>query len=327
MQKDPSRAWTASTRHDHYQEVTDKIIAALESGVVPWRKGWDASKCNVPFNAVTRHAYRGINRLLLDLMQMRRNASDPRWCSYRQAQAQGWQVRRGESGTRIYFYRRIERARRASDGEQNAYAPEDRKIIPVLRAYVIFHASQIDGIADYVSPGTDYLPWRKPEAVQAILDASGIEIRAGGNEACYIPHEDVILLPPAHAFESAESWAVTAIHELSHASGARQRLNRELNTRFGSAAYAAEEVLVECASSLVCSTLGLAVDYANNASYIDTWVGVMRADKRAIFRIATEAQRVADYILGLHRDFAAITQGIVLDGEQGDDAAPRAEAA
>jgi len=153
----------------------------------------------------------------------------------------------------------------------------------------------------------------------------------GGNEACYLPHEDVILLPPAHAFESAESWAVTAIHELSHASGARHRLNRELNTRFGSAAYAAEEVLVEWASCMVCSTLGLAVDYTNNASYIDTWLGtwlgVMRADKRAIFRIATEAQRVADYILGLHPDFAAIERGAALDGEQADDDAPSAEAA
>lgn len=326
MRKDESRISTPEARRDHYQEVTDKIIAALEAGVVPWRKSWDASKCDGPFNAVTKHAYRGINRLLLDLVQMGQSGDGPRWCSYRQAQTRGWQVRRGEAGTRIYFYRRIERVRRASAGEDAASEPEDRKVIPVLRAYVIFHVSQIDGVPEYLPVDPNHLPWRRLDAVQAILDASGIEIRIGGDGACYLPHEDRIHLPPVHAFNSAVAWAVTAIHELAHASSAPQRLNRELSTRFGSATYAAEEVLVEWASSMVCSTLGLAIDYTDNASYIDSWLGVMRQDKRAIFRIATEAQRVADYILGLHPDFAAIQQDEA-DTGPADAASSRAEAA
>lgn len=327
MRKDESRISTPEARRDHYQEVTDKIIAALEAGVVPWRRSWDACKCGGPFNAVTKHAYRGINRLLLGLVQMGRADEDPRWCSYRQAQARGWQVRRGEAGTRIYFYRRIERARRISDADDPASESGERKVIPVLRAYVIFHASQIDGIPEYFPTDPNFLPWRKPEAVQAILDASGVAIRIGGDQACYIPHEDLIVLPPVHAFKSAEGFAVTAIHELAHASGAPDRLNRELSTRFGSAAYAAEEVLVEWASSMVCSTLGLAVDYANNASYIASWLlGAMRDDKRAIFRIATEAQRIADYLLGLHPDFAAAQQGETGTGHADDDTC-RAEAA
>ncbi|MGH7084017.1 MAG: zincin-like metallopeptidase domain-containing protein [Acetobacteraceae bacterium] len=163
--------------------------------------------------------------------------------------------------------------------------------------------------------------------MQAILDASGAAIRTGGDQACSSPQEDLIRLPPVHAFDSAESFAVTAIHELAHASGAQRRLNRDLSARFGSAAYAAEEVLVEWASCMVCSTLGLAVDYANNASYIDSWLlPTMRNDKRAIFRIATEAQRVADYILKLHPDFAAIQQSETDTGHADDDAC-RAEAA
>ncbi len=327
MHKEQSRTSVLEARRDHYQEVTDKIIAALEAGVVPWRKSWDASKCGGPFNAVTKHTYRGINRLLLELVQMGWSGDDPRWCSYRQAQARGWQVRRGEAGTRIYFYRRIERSRRSSEEEDPASETENRKVIPVLRAYVVFHASQIEGIPDYLPADANHLSWQKPDAVQAILDASGIEIKIGGNGACYLPHEDRIHLPPVHAFNSAEAWAVTAIHELAHASSAPQRLNRELSTRFGSATYAAEEVLVEWASSMVCSTLGLAIDYADNASYIDSWLGVMRQDKRAIFRIATEAQRVADYILGLHPDFAAMEQGVGADTEHVEPSSSRAEAA
>ncbi|MGH7996996.1 MAG: ArdC-like ssDNA-binding domain-containing protein, partial [Opitutaceae bacterium] len=163
MRKEESRIPAPEVRRDHYQEVTDKIIAALEAGIVPWRKSWDASKCGGPFNAVTKHAYRGINRLLLELMQMDQSGDDPRWCSYRQAETRGWQVRRGEVGTRIYFYRRIERARRTSEEEDPASETGNRKVIPVLRAYVVFHASQVDGIPEYLPTDPNNLPWRKPE--------------------------------------------------------------------------------------------------------------------------------------------------------------------
>ena len=293
-----------TTQHDHYQDVTDAILAELEAGVVPWRKGWDAGRCGDPFNAVTKHAYRGINRLLLALRQKRHIVSDPRWCSYRQARTQGWQVRRGETGTRIYFYRPVERRRNSSDGQGPDNDARERRFIPLLRAYTIFHASQIDGIPEYVPPGGEDMPWQRPAAVQTILDASGVKIRTGGSQACYIPSDDVILLPPALAFESASEWACTALHELGHASATAARLNRDLSGRFGSDAYAAEEVMVEWTSCMVCAALGLPVDYANNASYLDGWARRMRADKRAIFRAATEAQRIADYILGLHPDYA-----------------------
>jgi antirestriction protein ArdC len=201
---------------DHYQDVTDRIIAALEAGVVPWRKAWQATRCGGPFNPTTRRVYRGINRILLDLCQVLHKEGDPRWCSYRQALVRGWQVRRGESGTRIYFFKALEIDEAGASGDRPGEDRDDKRVIHLLRAYTVFHASQIDGIPSYVAPDADASPWRRPEAVQTILENSGADIRTGGNRAFYDPARDFIVLPPAHAFAQADGWAATAMHEAAH---------------------------------------------------------------------------------------------------------------
>jgi N-terminal domain of anti-restriction factor ArdC len=132
----------AAHPRDHYQEVTDKIVALLENGVLPWQRQWDAGRCNVPVNAVTKHTYRGINRIVLDMLGIR-FGTDPRWCSYRQALARGWQVRRGETGTGIYFYKRIERNACGEDAEKEGEGRARQPFFPLLKAYTIFHASPL----------------------------------------------------------------------------------------------------------------------------------------------------------------------------------------
>ena len=132
-------------RRDHYQELTDKIIAALEAGTAPWRRPWDKAACGgatAPVNAATGHRYRGINLFVLGMSPLAFASNDPRWCSYRQAAARGWQVRKGEKATPVYFYKPIEIEDKTSDGER-----ETRRI-PILRTFSVFHASQIDGIPE-----------------------------------------------------------------------------------------------------------------------------------------------------------------------------------
>ena len=138
---------THAQRRDHYQELTDKIIAALEAGTAPWRRPWDKTAgagATAPVNAATGHRYRGINLFVLGMSPLA--TSDPRWCSYRQAAERGWQVRKGEKATPVYFYKPIEIE--DSDAEGGA---ETRRI-PILRTFSVFHASQIDGIPDLVPP-------------------------------------------------------------------------------------------------------------------------------------------------------------------------------
>ena len=136
---------------DHYQEVTDRIIAALEAGTPPWRRPWDPDKAGgpaMPRNAATGQRYRGINVLTLGMSGLAFSSGDPRWATYKQAEDCGWQVRRGERGTTGYFFKRLELRddSRPEDGE------DAMRRIPLLRAFTLFHASQIDGIPAYVPP-------------------------------------------------------------------------------------------------------------------------------------------------------------------------------
>ena len=141
-------------RRDHYQELTDKIIAALEAEIAPWRRpGPNAcGGSNMPVNVATGHRYRGVNLFVLGISPLVFTCGDPRWCSYRQAMARGWQVRKGEKATPVYFYKPIEITDKSSDGDR-----ETRRI-PILRAFSVFHASQIDGIPAFAPPGDEDRP-------------------------------------------------------------------------------------------------------------------------------------------------------------------------
>jgi antirestriction protein ArdC len=291
--------WTRKnvTPRDHYQEVTDAIINSLENGVVPWRALWNGVACGLPMNATTGRTYRGINLLLLSLAQSVRFNSDPRWCSYRQAQARGWQVRRGERGTTVIFYKQLlKRYEFSQDGSQ--------RFFPLLRSSTIFHASQIDGIPEYVAPELGSVPWQTPEAVDFLVKNSGVDLRFGGGQAFYSPSTDHVQMPPVESFESTEAYAKVLIHELGHWSYAKPRLDLSKGGRFGSAAYAAEEVRVEIASSMTCATLGIEPMVEHTAAYVENWLKALRNDKREIFHAAADAQRIADYLLAFHPDYA-----------------------
>ena len=289
---------------DHYQEVTDRIIAALEAGTPPWRRPWDPDKTGgpaMPRNAATGQRYRGINVLTLGMSVLAFSNADPRWATYKQAEDRGWQVRKGERGTTGYFFKRLEvRDDSKPEGDEDAV-----KRIPLLRAFSLFHASQIDGIPDYVPPTIEEAPWRAPEAAEIILANSGAVIRVGGERAFYSPATDHIQMPPRSAFATAEGFCGTMIHEAGHWTGAKSRLNRDLRNSFGSHDYAREELRAEIGQMMVCAELGIAdCDFSNNAAYVASWLEKLRSDRKEIFRAAADAQRIADYLLAFHPDYA-----------------------
>ena len=289
---------------DHYQEVTDRIIAALEAGTPPWRRPWDPDKAGgpaMPRNAATGQRYRGINVLTLGMSGLAFSSADPRWATYKQAEDRGWQVRKGERGTTGYFFKRLElRDTSKPDGDEDAV-----KRIPLLRSFTLFHASQIDGISDYVPPSIEEAPWRAPEAAEIVLANSGAVIRIGGERAFYSPSTDHIQLPPRSAFPTATGFCGVLIHEMSHWSGGSARLNRDLRNSFGSHDYAREELRAEIGQMMVCAELGIAgCDFSNNAAYIASWLEKLRSDRKEIFRAAADAQRIADYLLAFHPDYA-----------------------
>jgi len=186
----------------------------------------------------------------------------------------------------------------------------------------LFHASQIAGIPDYVPPTVAEAPWRAPEAAEIILANSGAVVRIGGDRAFYSPGTDHIQLPPRAAFATAEGFCGTLVHELCHWTGSRSRLDRDLRNSFGSHDYAREELRAEIGQMMICAETGIVVSdssFANNAAYLAGWLEKLRADRKEIFRAAADAQRIADYLLAFHPDYANSQAGPPQSGSSADD--------
>jgi len=292
---------------DHYGEITNQIIAALEAGTPPWRRPWDPNRSGgpmMPQNAVTGARYRGINVLALGMSSLAFASGDPRWATYKQAADRGWQVKKGSRGTTALFFKRV--AVRDTKAEPADGDEDETKRIPLLRAFTLFHASQIDGVPDFAPPSLEEAPWRASEASEIIVANSGAVVRIGGERAFYSPSTDHIQMPSQAAFETSERWSSTILHELSHWSGSPTRLNRDLRNRFGSHDYAREELRAEIAQVMICAELGIAqCEFSNGVAYIADWLETLRSDRKEVFRAAADAQRIADYLLAFHPAYAA----------------------
>jgi antirestriction protein ArdC len=158
----------STQRRDHYQELTDKIIAALEAGIAPWRRPWDPNACGAsttPINVATGHRYRGVNLFVLGMSPLAFTSGDPRWRSYRQAAARGWQVRKGEKATPVYFYKPIEIEDKTAD------RGHETRCIPMLRTFSVFHASQIDGVPALAPPTATRTVPERIQDVEIIIQA------------------------------------------------------------------------------------------------------------------------------------------------------------
>lgn len=271
---------------DLYQEVTDKIVAAIESGTPPWRRSWKGKSNTLNMSLPYRHnfeAYRGINIMLL-LMEGRQS---PFWFTYRQAALLGAQVRGGEKGTMIVFFKPFESKEKDSNGKP--------KKVFVLRSYTVFNADQIDNLPVIYTNPTSEVPLPDP-----YFDKCGADIRYGGNSAFYMPSGDFIQMPMEKDFETKADYWATKAHELVHWTSHETRCNRSLKGRFGDYAYGAEELIAELGAAFIMAKLGLCPPehQPGHASYLASWLRMMKEDKKAIFKAATDAQAAADFITG-----------------------------
>jgi antirestriction protein ArdC len=230
-----------------YQEITDKIIAELEQGRVPWVQPRLGSAAGVPVplglpkNAATGRNYSGINILILWLACTECGFSGQNWLTFRQALKIGAHVRKGERGTTVVFADRFipyrERTRAAETGDE----PD---AIPFLKRFTVFNADQCEDVPAAIAPAPEPLAENQilPQA-EALIRATGADIRIGGNRAFYVPSADYIQVPPPSAFFEPINFHRTVCHELGHWSGAPHRLNRDISGSFGSKKYAFEELV------------------------------------------------------------------------------------
>jgi antirestriction protein ArdC len=279
---------------DLYQDVTNRIIAALEAGIPPWVKPWSGGIETVPANAGSKRPYRGVNALLLTLEATRRGYARNAWLTFRQAAELGGRVRGGEHGTTVVFYKLQERRTTPdTEGEER----EERRVVPLLRAFKVFNVAQIEGLPEHLVQPPPPPAWEPDTEAERLLASSGARVNYGGARAFYQPTEDFIQLPAPGAFGDRGGYYATALHELVHWTGHHSRCNRQLGKRFGEEAYAVEELIAEMGSAFLCAHCRLD-GQLQHASYIGSWLKVLKNDKRAVFTAAGQAQRAADFVLG-----------------------------
>lgn len=280
-------------RTDIYSQVTDRILKAMEQGTIPWRQAWQDGQS--PRNAISKKPYNGINLFLLSLTTY----SDPRWLTFKQAAGLGGNVRKGEHGIKILFWRQFD----ISDCEDQS------KAIPVLREYTVFNVQQCDSLnlPELVLPPDKTTDERYACAAATVAAMQNAPtIGHGGNRACYSPKDDHIQMPPTTAFHDGGRYWATLFHELGHATGHETRLNRPGITEdvhFGSERYSHEELIAEFASAFMCARLGIDNRSSDEAaSYIQGWSSFLRDQPRALVSAAGKARKAAEYILGEGRD-------------------------
>ena len=281
-------------RRDLYSGVSARIIAELERGAAPWIKPWSATAGqNVPQNAATNRPYSGCNVILLWLAR-NRGWQTPRFLTFKQAIEAGGNVRKGEQGTKVYFVKQLQI--KDSDSEE-----ADTRLIPMMREYTVFNVDQCENLPDSVKAGRP-MRVRNLDTRDALADdflrSTGADIREGYGEAYYVPSRDFIYMPAFAAFKGADHFYNVAFHELTHWTGHKSRLDRDLKNRFGQREYAAEELIAELGAAFLAAEFSFDGD-ARNAGYIATWIELLKADKRAFFTACNRASKAADYLRGL----------------------------
>ncbi|TDS90208.1 antirestriction protein ArdC [Rahnella sp. BIGb0236] len=287
-QSGSSKTKFSRTKTDIYQSVTDSIISALEAGVKPWSCPWQRvpGMSGLPSNYSTGAAYSGMNIMLLWCSASEQGFNDSRWMTYKQAKAEGGQVRNGEHGTTAIFYTMLEREN--DEGETD--------YIPMLKTFIVFNVEQIDGLPlsdEVVFPAETFEPI--PQA-EALFRNSGATIIEKGQNAFFAPSTDEIHLPDRRLFSDDANFYTTGLHELVHWSGGKSRLNREMKGKFGSEEYAFEELIAELGSAFLMADLGIAGE-VQHESYIASWLKALKNDKRYIFKAASAASKAHRYLM------------------------------
>lgn len=316
MSKSAANSRFGKDRTDLYSEITDKIIAELAVGRAPWVQPWGSAAgmapLGMPKNAATDRRYTGINVLILWGAVIEHGFTGQSWLTFRQALSLGGHVRKGERGTTVVYADRFtpqDERRKASE------TGDEARSIAFLKRFTVFNVAQCEGLPEELMAAAPPVETELvlPQ-VEALIRATGLDFRIGGDRAFYQPRLDYVQVPPPQAYFEPINWHRTALHEVSHASGHLSRLNRDLSGSFGSKKYAFEELIAEISAAFLCASLGI-TPTVRHADYIGSWLEVLHDDNKAIVRAASAASKAADFILGFAPD-AARTETAVTDEDE-----------
>src|SRR6266851_10147895 len=285
---------TAPDKREVYANVTAQIITAIEQGAGTWKMPWHTSGrfAFSPINVTSHKPYRGINTVCLWAAAESKGYERGEWATYQQWQQRGAQVRKGEKSTTVVFWKFANSNAETDDGDDTHSGSR----LLFTRGYSVFNAAQVDGYTAKAEADTPML--ERIAQAEAFFSSIGATVRHGGNQAFYSPASDHIQMPPFQAFRESVSYYSTLAHEHTHWTAHAGRCDRQLGKRFGDSAYAAEELIAELGAAFTCAHLGLSTKpRADHAQYIQSWLRVLKADKRAIFTAASKAQQACDWLV------------------------------
>ncbi|MBO5071679.1 MAG: DUF1738 domain-containing protein [Eubacterium sp.] len=289
------------------EDMIKEFIASLEQERIPWRKKW-TEQGGRPCNAVTGNNYRGINVLWLMYVQEKMGYDDNRWCTFKQAQEQGWRIRKGEKGTRVEFWswydtetkKRLDRKEMLSLRKELDRDEFQKRVKPMDRVSIVFNGRQIEGIPEY-TPAHNVLDEETLIAQRAVLlNNMALSFYEGEAGAYYQPATDSVHMPDIDRFENEYAYMATFLHEAGHATGHASRLNRNVKGSFGTPDYAREELRAEIASAFTAQILGLPgadSNFDNHKAYIQDWISILEKEPNELFQAIKEAEKISDYLI------------------------------
>lgn len=296
----------------HHEQVATLLIEQLQKGTAPWQKPWSGgAKFELPYNLISSNRYRGINVMNLLL----KGHEDPRWLTFKQAESIEATINRGEKGTLIQYVKTHQQKSLRDDSGKLLFDDLGNPVIqklplerPVISSAWVFNAEQVSGLPELKTSQSAETSWDPLTRAENLLKSSGAEINHRYLDAAYYDvRYDTITLPERSQFSSADNYYATALHELSHWTGHPSRLDRASLLNNGMIAYSKEELRAEIASMIIGAELCIGHDPGQHASYVDSWVTILKDTPMEIHTAAADAEKIFDFLMEIERKRALDT--------------------
>lgn len=298
------------------EEIAERFIQAMKDGTSIFHKGWESRAPLSPMNPTSGNTYSGVNFLNLSMAQDR--MGDPRWMTFKQAKELGAQVKKGEKGTRILYWKTHNLVDKKDSNGKPILDAEGKKVkvsikLEYPRAFysTVFNATQIDGLEPFEAP--DFDPESINKRAEEMIKNTGADIRFGGNHAYYKPSTDHIQMPLPQQFEDYDTYISTLNHELGHWTGHHTRLDRDFTGSKGDESYAREELRAELCSYMMNLKLGIKYENERHEGYINSWVKILEDDPNEIIRASAAAEKMSEYLLSFDRGVSILKDNKLIE--------------
>jgi len=271
---------------EKFDEAVEKILDTMETSGKNWVRSWSAASAGMPYNESTDKCYRGINILLLWMHSMDNGYKTNRYMTFKQAKALGGQVKKGERGTSVFFFTMAESKKLDEEGNKIKY--------PMIKYFTVFNIEQIENIDFDIQEPVTYEN-AKLGNVEEFINTLPIKIKYEGFQPCYSPVRDEVIMTPLEYFTDTENYYSTLFHELGHATGHKNRLNRDMG--HSKVVYGFEELIAELTSVFMCGEFNINIEECQHAEYLNGWISAIRENKNILWKAASAAQKATDFLL------------------------------